>query len=762
MKELKSENTTYLIDGSSFLYRAYYSMRPIHTLQGEPVQAVYVFCRMIKKIVDACGPRRIAVVWDSKGPTVRHEMYKEYKANRQAPPSDLFEQKEKILEFGKLINLGQVSKQGVEADDLMYSIAKDEQKKGRNAVVITSDKDLFQVLSENIFVFDPFKESFIDREKFIEKMAFEVEKLPFYFSLLGDSSDNIPGVSGIGKKGALELVQQFKTLEDLYNNIESVDKKRLKTALEANRENAFLSQKLFLLHYYNLNVSDQELEFDLSKWDNAKDFFAKLGFKSLLANVKGGKEAAENHQVPLLVESDKYEFKLVSKAKQLRALAALLKKSGGFAIDVETTGLRPLQDELVGISVAADEKTAYYIPIRHKTEEAQLPQEEVLNLLKPILEDPKIEKYLHNAKFDQLVLYHSDCVPTIFGQCGIEFKGKIFDTLLAASLVVQSGQRIGLKHLSESIFNERMLSFDDVMKKGKYKDFSYVPLELATSYGASDALQTYKLKKYFEPMLIEKKQEKLFFDVEIPTSAVLFDMEKEGIILDSGMLKSLDEKVTKELEVLKRKIAAYLNEAELTTNLNSPRQVEDLLFNKLGLPTQKKSSGRTGYSTDVEVLKVLAKINPIPGMILQHRGLQKLKNTYIDALPGFINPETKKIHSTFSQITTSTGRLSSFEPNLQNIPISTVYGKEVRAAFVPEAGNVFVSADYSQIELRVLAYLTQDESLVKAFLNNCDIHTETATGLFDVQPNEVTTEQRQIAKRINFSILYGLTPYGLA
>ena len=762
MKNLDPKNTTYLIDGSSFLYRAYYGMRPLHSPSGEPVQAVYVFCRMIKKVIDTFSPIRLVVVWDSKGKTVRHEMYEQYKAKRQAPPSDLFQQKDHIVEFGKTIDLGQVSKQGVEADDLLYSMAKDEKEKGRDVVIISSDKDLCQVIEDNIFIYDSFKDIMFDTEKFEEKMGFEVRKLPFYFSLLGDSSDNIPGVAGIGKKGALELVQKFDSLEHVYENLNLVVKPRLNKALTANQENAFLSQKLFLLQYYSLDTTEEDLAFDNNKWKNARDFFSKLGFKALLRDMPGGNDIEEQNSMPLISESDKYEFKLIIKSSELKKLIAYLKKEGAFAIDTETTGLRSLEVELVGISVCADEKTAYYIPVAHKTGEKQLPREEILSQLKPILENPDIKKYLHNAKFDNLVLYNAKFAPTLFEEHGICMKGVAFDTLLAASLVVDNGQRIGLKFLSEHYFNERMLNYSEVVKQQNYKDFSYVPIGLATKYSASDSLQTFRLYKIFKTKLAEQKQEKLYYDIELPISSVLFDMEKTGIFLDREILQKLDEKVTKEIDAVTKKIASHLDESELTINLNSPKQVEELLFNRLGLPTQKKSIGRGGYSTDVEVLNTLAKINPVPSMILLYRGLQKLKNTYIDSLPSFINPYTNRIHTTFSQTTTATGRLSSSDPNLQNIPISTIYGKEIRSAFVAQDDHIFVSADYSQIELRVLAYLTQDKCLVDAFLNNKDIHNETATGLFDVTSKDVTNEQRQIAKRINFSILYGLTPYGLS
>lgn len=757
------EKTIFLIDGSSFLYRAYYGLRPLHTAQGEPVQAVYAFCRMIKKTLDTFKPKYIALVWDSKGKTTRHEMYPEYKATRQAPPSDLFTQKEHVIEFANLIGMCQASQIGIEADDIMYSLAQENKKEGTTIVFITADKDMGQALDEQVVMFDPFKDQVMNVAAFKEKMGFAVEKLPFYFALLGDSSDNIPGVHGIGKKGALDLVTQFASLEDMYANVDKVAKARTKQLLEEQKDNAFLSRKLFLLQYHPTGITKENLAFDKKNWANARQLFAKLNFNSLLKEIAAA-------QVGLGIEGQvnifsttpsaepvkklaQYTFKAITTVDELTRLADIIKQKRVCALDTETDGLDALQVNLVGLSLCVEEGIAYYIPCCHKTGETQLAWTEISAVLKPILEDVAIEKYLHNAKFDQLVLHAH----------GIRVQGAIFDTMIAANLVIKDWQRAGLKSLSEYYFNEPMLTYEEVVKANKYKDFSYVPLSLAIEYAAADAHQTYKLKAVLENELKQEKLFTLYKELEEPLAQILFAMEAEGILLDVPLLQQLDEKVVADIKAIEQKIIAIVGEKQQHVNFNSPRQIEQLLFTDLGLPPQKKSAKGTGYSTDQEVLEALSHLHPVPGLLLKYRELTKLKSTYIDALPTYVNPRDGRVHTTFNQIAVATGRLASSEPNLQNIPTNTSgYGIAIRQAFKAEPGHLFLSADYSQIELRVLAHLSGDHNLISAFLNGHDIHAETAARLFGVSLESVTSDQRQLGKRINFSILYGLTPYGLS
>ena len=752
------KKTLFLIDGSSFLYRAYYGLKPLHSPSGMAVQAVFSFCRMMKKMMDLYKPEYVALVWDSKGKTTRHAIFEGYKATRQAPPSDIFEQKEHIIQFADLIGMLQVQQSGIEADDLMFSLAKDwmdssTQDQEKSVVFVTLDKDMGQALTlgQQIYLLDAFKDQFFDAAEMQQKMGVPVEKMPFYFALLGDASDNIPGVKGIGKKTAVDLVNQFDSLEDMYDRLHEIKKAGVKTALLENKDNAFLSFQLFLLQYVPLHMSSEQLLFDPHNWKKARPLFEELGFKSLLVTAGETKEERAKEVQDKIAHWKTYDFITVTTTEQLHEMCEYLKKEGAFALDTETTGLSPLAVDLVGISFSCDKGVAYYVPCGHKTGEQQLSCDEILTALKPILESSQYKKYLHNAKYDMLVL----------SSHGIELAGVALDTLVGANLIIKEWQSAGLKKLSHAFFDEDMLTFDEVMKSGKYKDFSFVPVELASLYSCADSYQTYRLVAVIEGAFKQdQKLHDLYIKIEHPLIEVLYEMEKEGVNLDVHLLHELDQKVVADLAVIDAEIAHVVGKEKI--NLNSPAQMEHLLFDVLQLPPQKKSP--TGkYSTDAEVLKILATMHPVPALIIKYRELSKLKNTYIDALPTYVNKKTDRVHTTFSQTSVATGRLASSNPNLQNIPAdASGYGIEVRAAFVAGPGRMFVSADYSQIELRVLAYLSQDSNLLSAFSSGHDIHAETAARLFDVPLTAVTHEQRQLGKRINFSILYGLTPYGLS
>lgn len=750
---LDRAKTIFLIDGSSFLYRAYYGLRPLHTSKGFPVQAVYSCCRMIKKLIDTFNPEYLGIVWDSKGKTIRNELYEAYKATRQAPPSDLFEQKEKIIEFADLIGIKQVAQQGFEADDLLYSLARDYVQEGMTVVLVTSDKDMGQVLAyDRVLLFDAFKDTFTNRQAFENKMAFPVTKLPFYFALLGDTSDNIPGVKGIGEKTATQIVQKYENLDDVYAHSDEIQKPSIKKALLEQKDNAYLSQKLFELQYRQLQVPYKDFTCDASNWYKARPLFEELEFKSLLQELTGS-TAAQTVSVEQKIEQlKKYQFKAITTQEALDNLCEQLKAKGSFALDTETDGLDAMQVELVGVSFAMDNTTAYYIPCGHKTNDVQLSKEAIVAALKPILQNPTYKKYGHHIKFDAHVL----------ATHGMHVEGIVFDTLIAASLVTKDWQRLSLKYLSVFYLHEEMLSYEELVKNKKRINFAYVPLDEATDYGAHDALQTLRLVDIFKKELVQEHMDELFNAIEFPLVAILYAMEQEGIYLDVPALELLEKEITADLIAIQEQILALIDRKEI--NLNSPRQVEELLFYRLNLPPQKKSAKGTGYSTDQEVLSVLAKIHPVPGLILRYRELFKLNTTYVQALPTYVNKRTGRIHTTFNQTGVATGRLASNSPNLQNIPMGGIadYGTRIRAAFKPKKDHLFLSADYSQIELRVLAYLSQDPTLIKAFLDKQDIHKETAAHIFDVSVHAVNNEQRQIGKRINFSILYGLTPYGLS
>lgn len=750
-----NKKTLFLIDGSSFLYRAYYGLQKLHTPAGVPVQAVYGFCKMIKRLVDTFKPTHVALVWDSKGKTERHERFPAYKATRQAPPSDLFEQKELIIEFANLIGLHQLAQSGIEADDLMYSLATWWEQKDGSVVIVTSDKDMGQAISDNIILYDSFKEKMIDAQAFEEKMGFPVAKAAFYFALVGDSSDNIPGVKGIGDKGAQELVSQFDSLDDLYANLDKVEKKRARTALEACKNDAYLSQELFTLKKYPLKITEKDITFNPAGWADAQPFFQELQFKSFLKDLSSTQlsflQAAPKRVVKTAHEKG-YAFVTVTTPEQLDEVVEVIKKHKTFAYDTEGNGTNALTMQVVGLSVCCQEQTSYYIPFGHITDEQQLTQEQVVAALKPLFEDEQYKKIAHHAKFDQLMMHN----------IGVDVRGLYFDTLIAASLVKDDWQKASLKELSSAYLHEPMLTFDEVVTQQGYKHFGQVPFSKATEYAAADAHQTLKLYPLLKKMLHEKNMEHLFKTIEMPLVDILARMEITGIYCDTHVLQALGKKVNEQLEDVYRTITGLVDSKFEAINLNSSKQVADLLFNELKLPPKKRSAKSENFTTDSDVLTELAKEHPIPGLIIQYRELAKLKNTYIDGLPEYINKNTGRIHTTFSQTRVATGRLSSSDPNLQNIPVEGL-GLQVRAAFKPQKpGYVFISADYSQIELRVLAYVSQDGRLMYAFKHGHDIHAETASALFHIPLTEVSKHQRSIGKRINFSILYGLTAYGLS
>ena len=748
---MPKKSPLFIVDGSSFLYRAYYAMRPLQTSKGVPVQAVYGFCRMIKKLIKDFKVERIVIAWDSKGKTTRHDFFPDYKANRQKPPSDIFDQKKLIVEFIEAINIAQISQVGIEADDLIYSLAQKFNSDKHDVMIVSGDKDLAQMVNDKTKMFDPFKEKVFDQEALEEKYEFPLAKLPFFFSILGDSSDNIPGVKGIGKKGATDLVQMFESLDDLYENINKIDRRRTKELLLDQKDNAHLSLKLFTLQNYRVETSLEETVFLEDSWQKALPLLKKVEFKSLIKEIESKATTQQALFQPALKNlHETYNFILVDDTPKLKQLSEKIKNKKSFAIDTETTGLNPMIDPCVGISIAIEQGTAYYIPFGHKTNETQLTLEEVKEELLPIFSDTTIKKFLHHAKFDQVVLWAA----------GLPLQGVTFDTLIAASLIVKDWQKKGLKQLSEFYFDETMLSFDDMMKEGNAQDFSDINLQSATKYAAADAHQTLKLKDLFEQSLKKEGVDKFFYEIEMPVNDILVAMQIAGIYCDETVLATLNTAVSADLKEIESKIKDLSGEE---INLNSPKQVKQLLFEKLNLPPQKKSAKKTGYSTDAGVLKELSKIHPVPELLLKYRELFKLKSTYIESLPAYINTNTNHIHTSFNQTLVATGRLSSSNPNLQNIPTGDLgYEIDIRSAFKSEGDNLFLSADYSQIELRILAHMSQDKSLQEAFANNEDIHTKTAAKIFDIAEKEVSTQQRAVGKKINFSILYGLTPYGLS
>jgi len=739
----------FLIDGSSFLYRAYHALKPMHTKEGIPVNAVYGFCRMLKKLIDQRKPAYLIVVWDSPGKTERHGILPTYKAKRLVSPHDLHTQKDIIQDIIQHIGIYQLIEPGYEADDLMASAAQKFRTLVDRVVLVTTDKDLAQIVDEEIVLYDSFKEEFLDVAAVTAKFGVPPYKLPIYFALVGDTSDNIPGAPGIGPKTAIQLVQQVQSLNELYERIDAVASPRVAELIRKHKDLVYLSEELFRLRAVPITVTLDACAYNPVQWQRAGSLFARLNFTSLLKDIKttgaqGGIPFAQRYG---------YTFTTVTTEDALKALCIAIRTTQHCAVDTECTGtLHPYATTLVGISFCYQIGSAYYLPIGHTTNETQLHKDLIMRYVKPVLEDTSIKKYLHNAKFDILVLSHY----------GITVRGLSHDTMLAASLVSQDGERVGLKFLSTRYFNEEMTSFTEVLAHAQTKTIAAVPIAQATDYAAADAHQTCKLVPLLQKMLVDKSQVSLYTTLELPLIPILCSMEQIGMIVDTAQLKSISVALEQELQQLTLTIEELCGVARGALNLNSPKQLEKLLFYDLKLTPLKKTSGKTAYSTDQEVLTELARAHPVPRYIIRYRELFKLKSTYVDALPAYVNPDTQRIHTNFSQVATATGRLASSDPNLQNIPASGSYGLAIRSAFIAPPGHTLLSADYSQIELRVLAYFSQDPLLVNAFLHNHDIHVETAARLFEVAATDVTQEQRQLGKRINFSILYGLSPYGLS
>lgn len=747
----------FLVDGSYLLYRSFFAIKPLHTAGGIPTNAVYGFCRAIKKLLDSFDPAYIGVVWDSKGGSFRNQVYPEYKAHRQAPPSDLMVQKDLIIQFIELIGICNVALSGFEADDLLATLAR--KKLAQQTVIVCADKDMYQLLEDpSVLITDLFKEEIFNAELYEQKKGYPPSKIPFYHALIGDTSDNIPGVRGIGEKSATELVKSFDSLDHLYQHLARIDKTRIRAALAADESNARLSLQLFSLADAPLHQSLQDFAFVPEQWNRAKNFFHMYEFTSL-ANTIIAPIGNIQQSMVAPVASQYWKATIVDTQEAVGALYEKLCAAKIYSFDTETDSLNSVSTEMVGMSFCVELGEAFYLPFAHPADgvHKNLDRTKTLDLLKKTLENPVHKKVLQHAKFDAHVLRRH----------GVWVQGVEFDTLIAANLVKQNWATINLKDLSMRLLHERMETYEEVVGK-KYKHFGLVPVEHAASYGAHDARQALAIMPILERMLrdnIDLKE--YFYAIDMPFSDLLFRMEAAGITLDRERMAAIDALVADELKGIEGKLRAAVPTQQLSIgeepemNFNSPRQIEFLLFDVLKLPVMTKTA-KGSRSTDQEVLEKLSKVHFIPGLLLKYRELTKLRSTYTLPLPKEIDPTSGRIHTTFSQTLVATGRLSSSNPNLQNIPAYSEYGHAIRSAFVAAPGHVLMSADYSQIELRVLAHVSEDPVLCQAFHDGVDIHQQTAAELLGIPKDAVTLQQRQLGKQLNFSIMYGLTPFGLS
>ncbi len=695
---------------------------------------------MLIKLLDEKSPQYLAVAFDAKGPTFRHEIFKDYKATRPPMPEDLAVQMPYIKEVVEGLSLKTLELEGYEADDIIGTIAALARDQGLNVVIVSGDKDFRQIISDTTVMWDPMNDKVVDYQKIRQDYAIEPEQIIEVMALSGDSIDNIPGVPGVGEKTAINLIKDFSSLETLFENTDTIPKASLKEKLEGSREQALLSKKLVTINNaVPIEVTIDDLRLGAPEKEKLANIFRELEFKSLI-------DKFTEH-----AELSKKDYRLILKTGELESLIDTIRKKGVVCIDTETTSKEYLTADLVGISFCLEPGVAYYLPLGHTYLDAgpQLDTHEALRLLRPVLADDKVKKIGQNIKYDAEVL----------ARYGIELKGFFFDTMVASYVIDPTLRQHNLDYLAQHYLSYKMLSYDEVTEHAKDKDFASVDINKAKEYSCEDAEITLLLKSILEKKLRDTDNYTLFQDLEVRLIPVLMDMELTGIKIDVDFLKAMSEAFADELSSIEQKVFDLTGEE---FNINSPQQLGYILFEKLKLPWKKKTRKKTGYSTDVEVLTELAVHHEVPNLLLRFRTISKLKSTYLDALAETVNPATGRIHTSYNQTVTATGRLSSSNPNLQNIPIRTDEGREIRKGFIADKGHLLLSADYSQIELRVFAHYSEDPVLLEAFEGGEDIHVRTAAEVFGVDPTLVTTEMRRMAKMINFGIIYGMGPIRLA
>ncbi len=754
-----------LVDGHALAYRAFFAL-PIDafsTSRGELTNAVYGFTRMLLRALEQEKPDYIAVTFDAGKETFRHQEFREYKAQRARMPEEMRDQMARIVEVIEALGIPIFEVEGYEADDLIGTLSKQAQELGVETFILTGDYDAFQLVSPQVKVLttgghrQPFSEARLFDEKALEeKYDFRPPLLVDYKALVGDASDNIPGTPGIGPKYATDLIKRYGTIEEIYEHLEEIELARVRKALVEGKEQAFLSKRLATI------VTDVPITLDLEKCrtgdydrDRVMEVFRGLEFRSLVDRLPKEQKA---EQLMLLTSEEKeaVDYHVVTTKEVLERVATKLSPSSHLALDVETTGIDAMSVDLVGLALTTEPGGGYYIPLGHLESSLslqdpegrrQLSLEEVRAVLAPILKDDGVAKWAHNAIYDLVVLRRH----------GLEVRGLAFDTMIAAYLLDPGGRGFGLKNLAWRKLGVEMTSISELIGKGKDKTMAQVPIAAAAPYAVADVEATERLARLLEAELKEHQLWDLFVQVEIPLVEVLMAMEMAGVALDIEHLKQMSRELYLRITALEGEIYEM---AGHPFNVSSTQQLSTLLFEELGLPAKART--KTGYSTSAEVLEELRGMHPIIELVLEHRQLSKLKSTYLDSLPLLVNRWTGRVHTSYNQTGTVTGRISSSDPNLQNIPIRTEIGRQVRRAFIAEEGCLLLSADYSQVELRVMAHISQDPGLLSAFERGEDIHASTAATVLDVPLSQVTPEMRRIAKSINFGLSYGMGAYGLA
>lgn len=747
----------YIIDGHSQVFKAYHGIRQLSTSTGIPTNAIYGFVQILHRLFKTRKPSHVVVVFDSSGPTFRHELYEEYKANRDAPPEDFSQQMSYINQILEHMRLKVLVAPGFEADDIIATLTRRATAEGFKVRVVTADKDLMQLVDDDVEIIRlmPDSEIIYDREAVKEKMGVYPEQIGDLLAMVGDTSDNIPGIPRVGMKTAAKLLDQYGTLANVLDNVHELKGKQAEY-VEAGRESALLSQKLVALHY-DVDIDCVLDDCTLAEPDlpSLLKIYRELEFRRLIDELEtASPETVEALEAATARETD---YRIINTEEALEEFCEKIRKAKFVGLDVETNELQVIVANLVGISLSVEANTGVYIPLGHTDplgeptdQMPQLPLEVVQRHLGPILADPEIKKYAHNLKFDWHLLRRH----------GLDLDHGTFDTLLASYLINADRRTHGLKDLAADLLHIRMTPITDLIGKGKGQiSFDQVEIEPAAQYAAADADLTLQLTHFLEPRLEEANGRRLLDEVELPLVRVLMDMEATGVCIDKEHFAQLAVETNEHLDRLRQEIYSHCDGKEF--NLGSPKQVAQVLFEDLGLKPVK--SKKTGYSTDIEVLEALACDHEVPRLLAEYRQFEKLKSTYIDVLPTLICEATGRIHTSYNQAVAATGRLSSSDPNLQNIPIRTEWGRKIRAGFVPSAPDrVLLGADYSQIELRVLAHVTEDPSLVNAYTTGIDVHALTASKVYDVPVESVSPEMRNVAKMVNFGVIYGMSAMGLS
>ena len=773
-------NPLVLVDGSSYLYRAFHAFPPLTNSAGEPTGAMYGVLNMLKSLISQVQPSHLAVVFDAKGKTFRDEMFEQYKSHRPPMPDDLRKQIQPLHDIIRALGIPLLVIEGVEADDVIGTLAVAASKANQKVLISTGDKDMAQLVDDNIMLINTMNNSLLDRDAVIEKYGIPPELIIDYLALMGDSADNIPGVAGVGEKTAIGLLQGIGSMAEIYANLDKVAElpirgaKKLGDKLLAEKEMADLSYRLATIKTdVALDITPEQLTLGASNNDQLTEYFGRYEFKRWLNEVMNGADSITNNNeqptkinhyqaTPALaqdnrdealpaIQIDRSRYETLLTEADLNRWVEKLNQAKLFALDTETDNLDYMAANLVGISFALENGEAAYLPLQLDYLGAPKPLEKTtaLSLLKPVLENPAIQKVGQNFKYDL----------TIFARNGIDVQGVAFDTMLE-SYVLNSTGRHNMDDLAKRYLGHQTISFEEIAGKGKNQlTFNQIPLEQAAEYAAEDADVTMKLQQVlWEKLSKEPSLEKLFKEMELPLLGVLSRMERRGVLIDSDALFLQSNEIANRLSELEEQ--AYVLAGQ-PFNLASTKQLQEILFDKLGLPVIQKTP-KGAPSTNEEVLEELAFSHELPKVLVEHRGLSKLKSTYTDKLPQMVNPQTGRVHTSYHQAVTATGRLSSSDPNLQNIPIRNEEGRRIRQAFIAREGFTVVAADYSQIELRIMAHLSQDQGLINAFTQGKDIHRSTAAEIFGVALDEVTSEQRRNAKAINFGLIYGMSAFGLS